>query len=252
MTGGTPPDALEVHGLDVSFGSLPVLRDLTLRAAAGEFVSVVGPSGAGKSTLFGVLTGAVRPDRGTVLVGGAGLDARAHQVAYMPQRDALLPWRTVLDNVTLGLEVRGTRRREARARVVPLLEAFGLDGFEQHYPAQLSGGMRQRAALLRTVAQEQPLLLLDEPLGALDALTRSAMQRWLEAMWEEYRWTVLLVTHDVREALFLSDRVYVFSARPAQVTAEIEVDFPRPRHPGLFADPRFVQLETRLLEQLLG
>jgi ABC-type nitrate/sulfonate/bicarbonate transport system ATPase subunit len=246
------PDALRVSGLDVSFGGLSVLQGLDLHAAAGEFVSIVGPSGSGKSTTFGVLTGEVTPDAGDVRIDAAPLDPRVSKVAFMPQADALLPWRTVLGNVTLGLEVRGVSRREARARVRPLLEPFGLNGFENHYPAQLSGGMRQRAALLRTVAQEQPLLLLDEPFGALDALTRSAMQRWLEQMWEQYRWTAVLITHDVREALYLSDRVYVFSPRPARVVSEIVVDFPRPRTPELFQDPRFAALEAELLAQLLG
>ncbi|MBT0769988.1 ABC transporter ATP-binding protein [Kineosporia sp. J2-2] len=250
----TPPateNALSISGLDVTLGGLPVVRGLDLHARPGEFVSILGPSGSGKSTTFGVLTGDVHPDAGDVRIEGDGL-GRGSRVAYMPQRDALLPWRTVLNNVTLGLEVRGVRRRAARQKVQPLLEPFGLSGFENRYPAQLSGGMRQRAALLRTVAQEQPVLLLDEPFGALDALTRSQMQRWLEQMWEQYRWTVLLITHDVREALYLSDRVYVFSPRPARVAAEVVVDFPRPRTPELFSDPRFAALEAELLKQLIG
>ncbi len=244
--------ALSIEGLDVTLGGLPVVRGLDLHARPGEFVSILGPSGSGKSTTFGVLTGAVRPDRGDVRIDGDPLDGRPGRVAYMPQRDALLPWRTVLNNLTLGLEVRGTKRAAAREKVRPLLEPFGLNGFEKHYPPQLSGGMRQRAALLRTVAQEQPVLLLDEPFGALDALTRSEMQRWLEQMWEKYRWTVLLITHDVREALYLSDRVYVFSPRPARVAAEITVDFARPRTPELIADPKFAALEADVIKQLIG
>ncbi|GAA3640270.1 ABC transporter ATP-binding protein [Kineosporia mesophila] len=242
--------ALSIKDLDVTLGGLPVVRGLDLHARAGEFVSILGPSGSGKSTTFGVLTGEVSADRGDVRITGDALHGGRSRVAYMPQRDALLPWRTVLNNLTLGLEVRGTKRAAAREKVRPLLEPFGLEGFENRYPAQLSGGMRQRAALLRTVAQEQPLLLLDEPFGALDALTRSQMQGWLENMWEKYRWTVVLITHDVREALFLSDRVYVFSPRPARVAAEIVVDFPRPRTQALFADPRFAALEAELLQQL--
>ena len=166
----------------------------------------------------------------------------------MPQADALLPWRRVLENATLGLEVRGLPRREARERVRPLLPAFGLDGFERAYPFQLSGGMRQRAALLRTVVQECEVLLLDEPFGALDALTRTEMQHWLESVWERFRWTVLLVTHDVREAVYLADRIYVLSPRPGTVVAEIAVPLPRPRS---LTDPRLAQLETELLAQLL-
>jgi ABC-type nitrate/sulfonate/bicarbonate transport system ATPase subunit len=244
--------ALKISGLDVTLGGLPVVRGLDLHAEPGEFVSILGPSGSGKSTTFGVLTGALRPDRGEVRVAGDALGGKASPVAFMPQKDALLPWRTVLNNLTLGLEVRGTRRAAAQEKVRPLLEPFGLAGFEDKYPAQLSGGMRQRAALLRTVAQEQPVLLLDEPFGALDALTRSQMQRWLEQMWEQYRWTVLLITHDVREALYLSDRVYVFSPRPARVAAEVTIDFARPRTPDLLADPRFAALEAELLKQLIG
>ncbi|GAB3278078.1 ABC transporter ATP-binding protein [Kineosporia babensis] len=244
--------ALRISGLDVTLGGLPVVRGLDLHAEPGEFVSILGPSGSGKSTTFGVLTGDVQPDAGEVSIEGQALNRKASRVAYMPQRDALLPWRTVLGNLTLGLEVRGTKRGPAREKVRPWLGPFGLAGFEDRYPAQLSGGMRQRAALLRTVAQEQPVLLLDEPFGALDALTRSQMQRWLEQMWEQYRWTVLLITHDVREALFLSDRVYVFSPRPARVSAEVKVDFARPRTPDLFGDPQFAALEAKLLDQLLG
>jgi ABC-type nitrate/sulfonate/bicarbonate transport system ATPase subunit len=244
-------NALSISGLDVTLGGLPVVRGLDLHAKPGEFVSILGPSGSGKSTTFGVLTGALQPDRGDVRIEGDSLGGSS-RVAFMPQKDALLPWRTVLNNLTLGLEVRGTKRGPAREKVRPLLEPFGLAGFEDKYPAQLSGGMRQRAALLRTVAQEQPVLLLDEPFGALDALTRSEMQRWLEQMWEKYRWTVLLITHDVREALYLSDRVYVFSPRPARVAAEITVDFARPRTTELLADPEFAALEAQLLKQLIG
>ncbi|GAB6903293.1 ABC transporter ATP-binding protein [Kineosporia succinea] len=245
-------NALSIEGLDVTLGDLPVVRGLDLYARPGEFVSILGPSGSGKSTTFGVLTGAVTPDRGDIRITGDALRTGDSRVAFMPQKDALLPWRTVLGNVTLGLEVRGTKRSVAREKVRPLLEPFGLDGFENRYPAQLSGGMRQRAALLRTVAQEQPVLLLDEPFGALDALTRSQMQRWLQGMWEKYRWTVLLITHDVREALYLSDRVYVFSPRPARVAAEVAVEFERPRRPELIGDPAFAALEAELLKQLIG
>ncbi len=178
--------------------------------------------------------------------------ARAGAFAYMPQKDVLLPWRRIVDNLTLGLEVQGVKRAQARARVEPLLETFGLSGFERSWPSQLSGGMRQRAALLRTVVQERPILLLDEPFGALDALTRTQMQRWLEEVWERYRWTVVLITHDVREAVFLSDRVYVLSQRPASVATEVAVPLPRPRTLETIADPLAARIEAQLLEALLG
>jgi ABC-type nitrate/sulfonate/bicarbonate transport system ATPase subunit len=239
---------LELRGLSKRFGELEVLRDLSLQARAGEFVAILGPSGCGKSTAFAILTGGTPADAGEVLLDGAPDGVPAGHFAYMPQADALLPWRRVLDNATLGLEVRGTPRREARERVRPLLPTFGLDGFESAFPFQLSGGMRQRAALLRTVVQECEVLLLDEPFGALDALTRAEMQRWLESVWAQFRWTVVLITHDVREAVYLADRVYVLSPRPGTVVAEITVPLPRPRS---LTDPRLAQLETELLAQLL-
>jgi ABC-type nitrate/sulfonate/bicarbonate transport system ATPase subunit len=239
---------LALRNLGKRFGELEVLRDLSLEARAGEFVAILGPSGSGKSTAFSILTGGTPASAGEVLVDGVADSGTAGRFAYMPQADALLPWRRVLENATLGLEVRGMPRREARERVRPLLPAFGLDGFERAYPFQLSGGMRQRAALLRTVVQECDVLLLDEPFGALDALTRTEMQRWLESVWERFRWTVLLVTHDVREAVYLADRIYVLSPRPGTVVAEIAVPLPRPRS---LADPLVGQLEAELLERLL-
>jgi ABC-type nitrate/sulfonate/bicarbonate transport system ATPase subunit len=239
---------LELRALSKRFGELEVLRDLSLQARAGEFVAILGPSGCGKSTAFAILTGGIPASGGEVLLDGAPDGVPSGHFAYMPQADALLPWRRVLDNATLGLEVRGTSRREARERVRPLLPTFGLDGFERAFPFQLSGGMRQRAALLRTVVQECEVLLLDEPFGALDALTRTEMQRWLGSVWAEFRWTVVLITHDVREAVYLADRVYVLSPRPGTVVAELAVPLPRPRS---LTDPRLAQLEAELLAQLL-
>jgi len=168
----------------------------------------------------------------------------------MPQGDALMPWRRIIDNTTLGLEVQGLSRTAARARVAPLFAEFGLAGFEHHYPAQLSGGMRQRAALLRTVVQQRPMLLLDEPFGALDALTRAQMQRWLATMWTRHRWTVLLITHDVREAVLLSDRIYVLSARPASVAHEFQVPLDHPRH-GI-GSPALAAIEAEIMQTLLN
>ena len=243
---------LELRGLSKRFGALEVLRDLSLEAHAGEFIAILGPSGCGKSTAFSILTGGTPADGGEILIDGTSDGVPPGHFAYMPQSDALLPWRRLLDNATLGLEVRGVPRAEARERVRPLLETFGLDGFEQAYPFELSGGMRQRAALLRTVVQECEVMLLDEPFGALDALTRTAMQRWLEGVWERFRWTVLLITHDVREAVYLADRIYVLSPRPATVVAELVVPLPRPRTLATLGDPQFAQLEAELLAQLLS
>jgi ABC-type nitrate/sulfonate/bicarbonate transport system ATPase subunit len=231
-------------------GPLPVLDGVAFDVAPGEFVSIVGPSGCGKSTLFNVVAGLERPDAGRVLVDGADATGRTDPFAYMPQQDLLFPWRTVLDNTTLGLEVAGTSRRAARDRALPLFAPFGLDGFESARPAELSGGMRQRAALLRTVVQDRAVLLLDEPFGALDALTRTEMQTWLESVRARFDWTVLLITHDIREAVFLSDRVVVLGPRPAVVRREISVDLPRPRQVQTITSPRFAELEAELLAAL--
>lgn len=241
---------LELRQVRRRFGDLDVLADISLSVRAGEFVSILGPSGAGKSTIFKLLTGGLRADGGEMLFDGRPLTDETRPFAFMPQRDALMPWRRIVDNTTLGLEVQGVARQAARERVAPLFAEFGLEGFEQHYPAQLSGGMRQRAALLRTVVQNRAMLLLDEPFGALDALTRSGMQRWLENMWQHHSWTALLITHDVREAVFLSDRIYVLTERPARVLREIIVPLPRPRRD--LASPEASAIEADILETLLN
>ena len=242
---------LTLDGLTKAYGDLPVLDGVSLSVAAGEFVAVVGPSGCGKSTLFDVVAGLEHPDAGRVLVDGAEATGRTDAFAYMPQQDLLFPWRSVLDNTTLGLEVAGVRRRAARERARPLFAEFGLDGFEGARPDELSGGMRQRAALLRTVVQERPVLLLDEPFGALDALTRTEMQLWLSRMHTRFAWTVVLVTHDVREAVLLADRVVVLAPRPTSVRRVVPVDLPRPRDLSVLTDPRFAAAEAELLGALV-
>lgn len=228
-----------------------VLGGLSFTAQPGEFVSVVGPSGCGKSTLFNMLAGLETPDAGSVRFGDDARPVSAH-CAYMPQKDLLFPWRTVLDNTILGLQVHGVAKAEARRRAGELFGAFGLSGFEDARPSQLSGGMRQRAALLRTVVQERELLLLDEPFGALDSLTRTEMQTWLQDVWQRYRWMVLMITHDIREAVYLSDRVVVLSARPATVLREVRIDLPRPRTLSMITAPEFAALEQELLDVLTG
>ncbi|MDX6312927.1 MAG: NitT/TauT family transport system ATP-binding protein [Streptomyces sp.] len=234
--------AVDLRGVGKSFGALEVLRDLELAVRPGEFAAVIGPSGSGKSTLFDIVSGLETPTSGEVRTDG--------QVAYMPQKDLLFPWRTVLDNTALGLEAQGVRRKEARRRADALFPAFGLDGFQSSYPFQLSGGMRQRAALLRTVVLERPVLLLDEPFGALDSLTRTEMQLWLADMWQRYQWTVVLVTHDIREAVLLADTVHVLSPRPASVAERIEVPLPRPRGVDALTEPEFAAVERLVLDAL--
>jgi ABC-type nitrate/sulfonate/bicarbonate transport system ATPase subunit len=183
-------------------------------------------------------------------VDGEDVTGQCEHFAYMPQKDLLFPWRTILDNTTLGLEVQGVKRRAARAQAAPLFSAFGLTGFEKSHPFELSGGMRQRAALLRTVVQGRDVLLLDEPFGALDALTRTEMQQWLEEVWQRYQWTVVLITHDLREAIYLSDKVIVLSARPTTVRLEVEIALPRPRRLSMVTSPEFAAIEEQLLAAL--
>jgi ABC-type nitrate/sulfonate/bicarbonate transport system ATPase subunit len=221
--------------------------DLDLRER--EVLAVVGPSGCGKSTLLELIAGLQEPDAGSVTVSGA--DERLDACAYMPQRDLLLPWRTALANAALALECRGRSRAEARRQAAPLFERFGLAEFERSYPGELSGGMRQRVAFLRTLLAGRPVLLLDEPFASLDSITRGQMQEWLAGALAAEPRTVVLVTHDTEEALFLADRVAVLSPRPGHVVEELEVPFTRPRNRReLLTDPTFMQLKQRALETL--
>ena len=247
--------SVELSGVRRAFrrrrDEIVALDDLNLRAAGGEVLGVVGPSGCGKSTLLELVAGLQEPDAGRVQVAGAA-DRRA-ACAYMPQRDLLLPWRDALANAALALESAGVPRREARRRAVPLFERFGLADFERARPAELSGGMRQRVAFLRTLLAGRPVLLLDEPFASLDSITRHALQEWLAGALQAEPRTVLLVTHDVEEALYLGDRVAVLSPRPGRVVAELDVPFPRPRpRRATVTDPAFTRLEERALEALEG
>jgi ABC-type nitrate/sulfonate/bicarbonate transport system ATPase subunit len=212
----------------------------------------VGPSGCGKSTLLELVAGLQQPSSGEVSVDGrTGARERLERCALMPQRDLLFPWRSALDNAGLALELAGARRADARRRVQPLFERFGLAGFERARPYELSGGMRQRVAFLRTLLTGKPVLLLDEPFGSLDSISRAKMQEWLaEALLAEPR-TVVLVSHDVEEALFLCDRVLVLSERPGSVAAEIAVTLPRPRpRRETVTSPTFAHLKAQALEEL--
>jgi ABC-type nitrate/sulfonate/bicarbonate transport system ATPase subunit len=241
-----------VDGAGKTFGGrrpVEALRDVSLHVDDGDFVSIVGPSGCGKSTLFNLIAGIVEPTAGAITVDAQTDPAqRLARCGYMFQKDLLFPWRSVLDNAALGLEVAGVcTRDEARSRARQLLPRFGLEGFESHHPAELSGGMRQRVALLRTLLLGRPLLLLDEPFASLDALTRRELQSWLRATWRSGSRAALLVTHDVREAVNLSDRVYVMSPRPGRIVAEVPVE----RGPDGVDDPlRLARCEEEVLEAL--
>ena len=247
--------AVAIRGLRHTFpGSRPVevLDGVDLEAAPGAFVSLVGPSGCGKSTLLQILAGLLAPDAGEALIEAQSTVGEPGLAAYMPQKDLLLPWRKAIGNAVLGAEIAGEPKAEARQHALDLFERFGLAGFEESWPSQLSGGMRQRLALLRTFLIPRHVLLLDEPFGALDAITRREMHQWLQEVWASDARTVLFVTHDVEEALILSDVAYVMSPRPARMAARFEIDFPRPRRPEIVTEPEFVADKARLLAALDG
>lgn len=217
----TVPPALEVSEISKSFShrrrETRVLHNVSLTVEQQEFVSIVGPSGCGKSTLFHIIGGLVEPDDGVIKMNGKFVTGQRGEISYMPQQPALFPWRTIEDNVLLGSEIKGTSNDQAREVARHWIQKVGLGGFERAYPHMLSGGMQQRAAFLRALLAPQELMLLDEPFSALDALTRSEMQTWLLELWEENRRSVLFITHNIEEALLLSNSIYVFSGRPGSI-----------------------------------
>ena len=223
---------------------------MTLAIPQGRFVSLIGPSGCGKSTLFNIIAGLLEPSGGRVMIDGADATGTIGRVGYMLQKDLLLPWRTVLDNVILGMEIQGVPLQAARDRALPLLRRYGLGGFEHLYPSALSGGMRQRAALLRTLMFDTDVILLDEPFGALDAQTKLQMQEWLLQLWSDFGKTVIFVTHDVEEAIYLSDEVNVMATRPGRIVETIPVPIARPRPRSVTLTPDFIAIKERCLELL--
>lgn len=230
---------------------MTAICDVSLYVGEGEFVSIIGPSGCGKSTLLNILVGLIRPTDGRVHLNGADNTAVTGRIGYMPQRDLLMPWRNIQDNVILGLEIGGMACAEARQKAAELFPIFGLEGFERNYPSELSGGMRQRAALMRTFLSDRDVNLLDEPFGRLDSLTRTALQEWLQEYCSDSGKTVMLITHDIDEAIYLSDRIYVMSHRPGTIIKEVHVGLARPReYSEVITSTRFVQLKHELLGYL--
>jgi len=249
-----PAPKLHVDNVSMAFatpgGTFQALAPVTLAIPQGRFVSLIGPSGCGKSTIFNIIAGLLEPTGGRVLIDGVDATGTIGRVGYMLQKDLLLPWRTVLDNAILGMEIQGVPLRHARERALPLLQRYGLSGFEYLYPNSLSGGMRQRAALLRTLLFDTDLILLDEPFGALDAQTKLQMQEWLMQLWGDFGKTVLFVTHDVEEAIYLSDEVHVMATRPGRIIETIPVSLPRPRLRTAALGPEFLAIKERCLKLL--
>jgi len=246
--------AVSVRGLGHRYGELAAIERLDLELPAHGVLGLVGPSGCGKSTLLELIAGLREPSAGELEVGGAGNPAgRLARCAFMPQRDLLLPWLSAIDNAALALRNRGVRRGPAREQAGRLFERFGLAGFERTRPAELSGGMRQRVAFLRTLVAGKPVLALDEPFASLDAITRAEMQGWLAAAVDADPRTVVLVSHDVEEALYLADRVAVLSARPARVVEQLSAPAPRAAdRDAAVTDPAFVAVRERALAALHG
>ncbi|UFJ42321.1 ABC transporter ATP-binding protein [Brevibacillus humidisoli] len=220
---------LSFHEVSFTYGAEPIVERLSFSVEQGEFVSLIGPSGVGKSTLFRLASGLVEPTAGTILLDGEQRLTRLGQVGYMPQKDLLMPWRTITENAMLPLELRSVPKGVARAKVEEQLPLFGLSGYADAYPDQLSGGMRQRVSLLRATLTGADLLLLDEPFSALDGITRMEMQEWLLTMWQELSLTIVMITHDIEEALVLSDRVILLREKPIREIVEVNPPLPRER-----------------------
>jgi len=244
------PPKLEVRGLSLSWDGRPIVADVGFTVRSGQLACLVGRSGTGKTTLFHAIAGLTQPDSGQVLLDGRDVTGQPGRISYMLQKDLLLPEQRVVDNVALPLRLAGVPKREARDRARQRFAEFGLAGTERLYPSQLSGGMRQRAALLRTLLTSKEVLLLDEPFGALDAITRLQLQLLLTDIWQEMRKTVLFVTHDVDEALLLSDEILLLTARPGRVLKRYQVDMPRPRLPSMLADPPIAAMKADMMKLL--
>jgi ABC-type nitrate/sulfonate/bicarbonate transport system ATPase subunit len=243
---------LELREVGKTFGETVALAPTTLEVAEGSFVAVVGPSGCGKSTLFNVIAGLLSPDAGAVRLAGDDVTGHTGHVGYMLQKDLLVPWRTVEDNITMAARLTRRVTPAAREEARRVAQQYGLGEFLRHYPRALSGGMRQRVAFMRTLVTHQTLLLLDEPFGALDAQTRLEMQQWLLQVWRDSGRTVLFITHDVDESIFLADRVLVMSPRPGRVVADLANPLARPRDVEMLTDPVFIEMKARILHLLHG
>lgn len=236
-----------IDNVSKSFGDQKILNDISFACKEGEFVSILGPSGSGKSTLFKLIGGILRPEQGKIIIDGKDITGKKGFISYTPQSPALMPWRTILENVLLGQEISGHKNKE---KALEMIEKAGLSGYEKHYPYELSGGMKQRVSFIRSLLSPQSIICLDEPFSALDEFTRFEMQKWLLSIWQEYKRTILFVTHNIDEALFLSDRIIILSSRPATVKKTISVPFTRPREEYILYSNQFVELKRRIVEEI--
>jgi len=233
-----------------NYEGMPILDSISIELYENEFVSILGPSGCGKSTLFNIIAGLDTPESGTYYIDGEESVGKLGRVSYMHQKDLLLPWKRIIDNLAMPLVIKGMKKKEARDEAAKYLEIFGLEGFGDKYPSQLSGGMRQRAALLRAYLFSSNIMLLDEPFGALDAITRSKIHYWLLNVVKKLNTSILFITHDIEEAILLSDRIYVLSERPARVKDEIEVDLKGERDKTIVTTAEFNAIKKRIMDNL--
>ena len=245
-------EKLKVLGVSKSFDGESVIRDIHIELREGELVSLLGIGGGGKTTLFNVIAGLSLPDQGQVLLNGRDITGQPGNVSYMLQKDLLLPYRTIVDNVALPLRIKGAGKKEAREKASAYFGQFGLEGTEMKYPGQLSGGMRQRAALLRTYLFSADVALLDEPFSALDMLTKGAVHSWYLDVMERIRLSTLFITHDIDEAILLSDRIYLLTGRPGQITGELVIKEPRPRRKDFNLTEEFLAYKREILRRLGG
>lgn len=241
---------LKVSNVTKSFDGKKIIENISIEIHEKELVSLLGVSGGGKTTLFNVISGLIPPDSGSVLLDGEDITSKPGNVSYMLQKDLLLPYRTVEDNVALPLLIRGEKKKMAREKVQPYFAEFGLEGTQKKYPAQLSGGMRQRAALLRTYMFSDRLALLDEPFSALDTLTKSAMHRWYLNVMEQIHLSTVFITHDIDEAILLSDRIYILGGKPGRIVDEICIAETKPRREDFNLTDEFLRYKRRILEKI--
>jgi len=241
---------LKVSGITFTYEEAPVLEDVNIELHEHELVSILGASGCGKTTLFHIISGLHKPQQGKVVLNGKDITGCPGQISYMMQKDLLLPYRTIEDNVSLPLVLKGEKKRKAREKVSLYFEEFGLEGTQKKYPRQLSGGMRQRAALLRTYMFSRDVALLDEPFSALDTLTKSEMHRWYLDVMDKIHLSTLFITHDIDEAILLSDRIYLLTGKPGRVTEEIVIEEPKPRKKEFNLTEEFLEYKRRILERL--
>ncbi len=233
---------ISLNNVDKKYGEYQILKDISIKVSRGEFISLIGPSGCGKSTIFNIITGLTSKDSGEVIVNG--------NIGYMQQKDLLLPWKNIMDNVSLPLILNGVEKKVAYDKVKRYLPIVGLEGYEDKYPSQLSGGMRQRASFLRTFMTSEEIMLLDESFGSLDSITKGKMQKWLLEMKEKLNNTILFITHDIEEALFLSDRIYVLSDKPASIKKEITLDFHKGDKLDRLLSPELLILKDEIIKLL--